>query len=404
MTDDAPRSSVLRPSVLAWAVLASITVSFAAVVLAADGASSLAGRVGGDFPAFYGSGSIVADGDVDQLYEFDRQVEAQRGLHPDAGALYFAYPPPVAAAYALLAQLTYVPAYIAQTLLMLAALAGAFLLIRPMLPGARPPAPVLSALALTFVPVYMAVTLGQNSAVVVLLIAASWRFARDGRDALAGLALGLLLFKPQYAVPLVGLHLVRRRWRLVGTSGLVAGAWWVAGAAMLGASWTTEWLGQVADFNALDAEINGANAVSWLGIAEHVFGVGSTSALLLGGALACLTAIWLVVVWRRAGDERLGLPMAAAAVGILLISPHAMFYDATLLLVTLAGLAAAGRTPSGRLLALGWVLGALHPLKEVVGFTPVSLVVLGAFVVVVHTWWRSRSDAPTPTTLEPIGA
>lgn len=388
-----PSGSLLRPAVLSWAVLGSIVVSFAAVVFTAEGSSSLAGRVGGDFPAFYGSGSIVADGDVEELYEFDRQLAAQRGLHQDEGALYFAYPPPVAAAYSIIARLPYVAAYVVQTLLMSAALAGAFLLVRPMLPQARPGGPVLAALGLTFLPVFMAVTLGQNSAIVVLLVAGAWRLAHDGRHELAGVALGLLLFKPQYAVPLIGLHLVRGRWRLVGASGLVAVGWWVAGALMLGTSWTGEWLSQVGDFNTLDAEINGANAISWLGMAEHAFGVGSTPALLVGGALAALTAIWLVVVWRGTADDQLALPMAAASVGVLLISPHAMFYDATLLVLVVAGMAAAGRPPSVRFVAVGWLLGALHPLKGILGLTPVSLAVLGALAVVVHTWWRSHLAA-----------
>jgi hypothetical protein len=396
MSTDDPRRRLLRPNVLAWAVLGAIVVSFAAVVIAADGASSLAGRVGGDFPAFYGSGSIVADGDLDRLYDFDRQLEAQLGLHHDAGALYFAYPPPVAGAYSLLALLGYVPAYVLHTLIMGAALVAAFLVIRPMLPATRPEGPVIAAVAATFLPAFMAVTLGQNSAIVVLLVAASWRLARDGRDELAGLALGLLLFKPQYAVPLIGLYLVRGRWRLVGTSGLVAVGWWLAGVLMLGTSWVGDWVSQVGDFNTLDAEINGANAISWLGMAEHVLGVSSTPALLVGGTLALATATWLVVVWRRSADDQLALPMAAASVGVLLISPHAMFYDATLLLLGVAALAAAGHSLSTRLLAIAWGLGAMHPLKEVAGITPVSLVVLGALAVVLHMWWRSRRNAGAP--------
>lgn len=389
---DGSRTTLLRPQVIAAAVLVALVVSLAAVIVGADGASSLAGRVGGDFPAFYGAGSVVTDGDLDRLYDPDRQAEAQAELFDGEGFLYFAYPPPVAAAYSLLARLPYVVAYSLHTALMAMALFAAYGLVRPLLPLARPDGVTIAAVTLTFVPAFMAVTLGQNSAILVLLVAASWRFASDGRHELAGAALGLLLYKPQYAVPLLGLHLVRGRWRLVGAGGLVAATWWVVGAVMLGRSWTGQWLAQVGDFNALDAEINGVNAVSWLGITEHVLGVGSTPALALAGALALLTATALVLLWRGRRDDELALPMAAAAVGVLLISPHAMFYDSTLLVLAVAGLHVVGRTDLIRLVTVGWVLGALHPMKEVFGLTPVSVVVVGALVVVLHTWWNLPVD------------
>jgi hypothetical protein len=396
-TDRGP-TSLIRRAVLSGAVLAGLVLSFVAVVAGAEGAASLAGRVGGDFPAFYGAGSVVADGDLDQLYEPERQAEAQAELLDDEGVLYFAYPPPVAAAYSLLARLPYVAAYVVHTVLMAAAMVAAYWLIRPVLPARRPDGSTVAALTFTFLPAFMAVTLGQNSALLVLLVAASWRFARDGRDELAGLALGLLLYKPQYAIPLIGLHLVRRRWRLAGTGALVAVAGWLIGVAMLGWSWTGDWIAQVSDFTALDAEVNGANAVSWLGIAEHVLGVGSPAALVVGGGLAAVTASALVLLWWGRTDDQLALPMAAASVGILLTSPHAMFYDASLLVLTVAGLSTFGRAGLARLVAVGWVLGALHPLKELIGLTPVSLVVLAAFVLVVQTWWRSGAEVGRPAT------
>lgn len=395
---DEERATLLRPTVLSAAVLLALVVSFVAVIAGADGASSLAGRVGGDFPAFYGAGSVVADGDLDELYNLERQAEAQAELLDDGGVLYFAYPPPVAAAYSVLTRLSYVSAYVVHTVLMAAAMAAAYWLVRPLLPSRRPDGVTVAAVTLTFVPAFMAVTLGQNSAILILLVAASWRLARDGRDELAGLALGLLLYKPQYAVPLIGLHLVRGRWRLVGTSGLVALAWWLVGVAMLGWAWTADWIDQVGDFTTLDAEVNGANAVSWLGIAEHLFGVGSTAALAVGGGLVLATGSALVLLWWGRTDDQLALPMAAASVGILLTSPHAMFYDAGLLVLTVAGLATFGRDGLARLVAIGWVLGALHPLKELVGFTPVALVVLGAFALVVQTWWRSGPEIRSPPT------
>jgi len=383
-----------RPEVVAWAVLAALALAFVTVVLAADGARSLAGRVGGDFPAFYGAGTVVAEGDADELYDIRRQQRSQADLVADGEVQYFAYPPPVAAAYSLLARLPYLGAYVVHTTLMAAALVGAFWLVRPLLPEDRPHGSVIAAAALTFVPAFMAVTLGQNSALIVLLLAGSWRFSAEDRDVLAGLALGFLLFKPQYAVPIIGLHLLLGAWRTVAASVGVGIAWWVASAAMLGTGWVTDWLDQVGDFNAIDAEVNGANAISWLGMAERALGVGTLPARGAGIVLAASTALALAATWWRRDRSSLGLPMGLAAVGVLLTSPHAMFYDATLLLVSVAGLSAAGRAPRRWVLAAGWALGALHPLKDVVGLTPVSAVVVGSLVVVLAAVRRRRLVGP----------
>lgn len=392
----ATRTPLLRPTVAAWAILASLCISFVAVIVSADGASSLAGRVGGDFPAFYGAGSIVAAGDFDELYVPDRQAEAQRELFEgEPGVLYFAYPPPVAAAYSVLARLPYVPAYTIHTLLMVAAVVGAYWVIRPMLPVNRPSGSVVAAVAFTFVPLFMAVTLGQNTALVILLVAASWRLDRDGRPGAAGLALGMLLFKPQYAVPLIALHVLRRRWRLVGVSALTGAAWWLLGVGMLGTSWVGDWAGQVKDFTTLDAEVNGANAVSFLGVSEHLFGVSSVTALALGGISATVTAGVLALMWRRPPGQTLALPIAAVGAGLLLISPHAMFYDGGLLVLAVAGMAASRCAIPSTAVAVGWLLGALHPFKDAIGLTPVAVVVLGAFIVVVLAWRRRVESADT---------
>jgi len=56
-----------------------------------------------------------------------------------------------------------------------------------------------------FLPVGIGLAIGQNAALVLLLFAVVWRGLHDNNDALAGVAAGLLMFKPQYGVPLVAL-------------------------------------------------------------------------------------------------------------------------------------------------------------------------------------------------------
>ncbi len=62
-------------------------------------AATLTGRLGGDYPAFYGVARIVASGDWKDLYSPEKQSQSQKGLLPGvAGFLPFAYPPFVAVA------------------------------------------------------------------------------------------------------------------------------------------------------------------------------------------------------------------------------------------------------------------------------------------------------------------
>ena len=50
------------------AILLALAFAFGVSVLVANGADGAAGRLGGDYPAFYGAGRIVLAGDGDQLY------------------------------------------------------------------------------------------------------------------------------------------------------------------------------------------------------------------------------------------------------------------------------------------------------------------------------------------------
>ena len=51
-------------------------------IVTAEGAGTATGRLGGDFPAFFGAGRIVAEGHVAELYDWHAQKASQAGLHP----------------------------------------------------------------------------------------------------------------------------------------------------------------------------------------------------------------------------------------------------------------------------------------------------------------------------------
>jgi hypothetical protein len=390
-TSTRPSRLLLYSRAALFAVIAAFTIS----VVSATGADTVSGRLGGDFPAFYAAGSIVADGDWAELYAADRQREAQAALFPEADGsyLYFAYPPHVAPLYRPLAALDYRAAYAVHTIVMVAALMVALSLIRPMVAVVRDNFELVVTASLLFYPMLRAITGGQNTALSLLAIAATWRLLFNHQDVSAGFVLALLLYKPQLAIPLIGLLLIARRWRAVGAAGVGAAAVWAFGAVAMGTNWVSIWWSEVSGFAAADADVNGQNAVSWLGFAEAVAGAASPAARAIALPLMAATGLALIWVWRRP-EFGLNIQIAAASLGIVMMSPHAMFYDAGLLV--LAGIVVIDRLgPRACLpIALGWAAAWLQIGAGGFGVAPLFFVIVAIAVWAVPRM-AARQQSPS---------
>ena len=353
------------------------------------------GQLGGDFPAFFGAGSIVAEQGYDDLYDAATQRSAQEGLiENEGGYLFFAYPPFVATAYSWLAPLGYRVAYIIQMLVMWAAAAVAVLILRPVSATVdRYPLAVLAAVLL-FQPLLAAAIGGQNTSLTMLLFAGAARAELSGRPLLAGLAVGLLAYKPQYGVPLALLVAVGGRWRvLVGTIATWLGLY-LAGAAALGAGWIGPWWEQATAFRDTNATVNGHLFVSWPGFLEHISGIGGSAGRALGfliGAAGLGVLGWL---WRRSG---VSAPQryAAAAVGLVMVAPQSLFYEAGVAVIALIVLADIGRR--ARSLAVvtwlaGWVYAVSAPVLNTTVLV-VGLTALAGFTFAAALGWRLAGSA-----------
>lgn len=373
-------------------------------VLGASGPDGRSDRLGGDFPAFHAAGDLALAGEWSDLYDPDRQAEAQAALFPDdEGAfLYFAYPPYVAALYAPLAALDYRLAYAIHTVAMVAAMIGALVLIRPMVPLLKRHFETVAIVTLLFFPMLRAVTGGQNTSLTVLLLAGVWRSVADDRDVVAGLLVALLLFKPQFAVPLIGLLFVARRFGAVAAACVGAGALWSVGAVTMGVGWLAPWWREVSAFAELDADVNGHNAVSWFGFAEGAFGAGSLAAAIVAAPLMVATGALLMRRWDPSrlpgGPDDRGATwpttFAVTVAGLVLLSPHAMFYDAGLLvLVGIVVVDRLGRAAAVPVVTV-WVAAWLQLAAESLGFAPLFFVVVAASIWT--TWALSRQPEPSP--------
>ncbi|QGG95503.1 glycosyltransferase family 87 protein [Actinomarinicola tropica] len=383
-----------RTRVYPLAVLGALLLAVLLVVVSSRDAATLTGRLGGDLPEFVGAGRIVADGDGVDLYEPERQLAAQADLWADGetGGILFPYPAVLAAPYAAMADLDLRLVYLVHTGFMVGCALASVRLLRGRLPWLeRRYAPAALAVGLTFLPMFIGVFNGQTTAAVLLLVVAVWVALLDDRDLLAGVAAGLLLVKPQYGAVVVGLLLLDRRWRALGGAAAASLAVWLGSALVAGPGWVARWLEMVSSLSDIDQGSNLRNEVSPLGMAEVALGQGSGAAAVIGMGASAAVAVLLVLSLR-------GLPLASPLVpalvlpSLLLIAPHALYYDAGLLLVALAALLptvpAAWRLAA---VAAWWAAGFAHLGASTLGFEPVTALVVGTFAWAHWARWTGAS-------------
>lgn len=366
------------------ALLVALAAAFVFVIASGDGSDTASGRVGGDFPAFYSAGTIVADGDIEHLWDPATQAAAQDGLLDDEdGFIMFPYAPHVAGTYSLLARLPYRTAYVVHTAVMVGLLVGALALLRPMISVVDRRFALTLAAALTAYPVFVGIGGGQNTALTLFLVALIWRSLADDREAVAGLAAAALLFRPQYAVPIIGLLLLGRYWRAVTSAAAGAVGVWSVNAVILGPTWATTWLREVRPLLEADADVNALNEIAPIGFLHSILGTDATAALVVGGLVSVGIVAILVWCWWLSPLD-LAERFAVTAGGLLLIGPHTIYYDSSLLLFTVLVLFDRGYIAQ-RAVAFAWAVGLLHLAKSTVGGSPLAVV---ALIVVAATLWR----------------
>ncbi len=360
------------PRALLACLLGAVVIS----ILGASGSSTVTGRLGGDLPAFYGAGRILLQGDAAGLYDWAVQSAAQADLHGGAEGefLAFAYPPFVAVAYVPLAWMPFVLAYTVHTGVLLGLLALSVQGMRTLLPRVDRWPIEAFALAFGFYPVFRSVTGAQNSVLTLALLVGIWAALRRERPAWAGFAAGLLLFKPQFALPALGLLALRHPRSTIGAAASAA-LLWLAGAAVGGVGWIGWWASQIAQFHAMDQDVNAPNSVGLIGVCEALLGPATPQAVGLGAVLTLAVVVGLVAFWWRR-DSPLDLRMGLLACGVLLVPPHAMFYDATLLVLPLAVLANRWGRASFRGLAAISVVGWSAVFAPTLGVNPLFVAVL----------------------------
>lgn len=386
---------VTRPSVLRWLAPAYLlaTASVVAVYLATlTGPTDPAGDVVvGDFAAFWTGAELLADGRGAELYDAAAQREVQAEiLGRPLGERWQPYlnPPGLALGLVPLRPLGLVRALYAWDLAGLLVLAGGLLALRPALPRTLPTGAATAtagAVILAFPAILRPLAGGQNTAFTLGLAATAHGLLARGHDAGAGLAVGLLSYKPQYGLPLGAALLLWRRWRAAGVAAAVAAAHYAVAAWWCGPAWPLRHLGALSVNEAADRVFNGPWHFSWPAFVTHVAPALAPVLAPLGVAVILgLTARRLV--GHPPGSAGFPLAFAAALVAAMLASSHLWYYEVGLLVLPVLLWLESRPTPPGlgvrAALAVAFFGTGIYELGPVIGFQPLFLVLLGA-------WWAT---------------
>lgn len=347
-----------------------------------------------DFLQFYISARLINQGRSSQLFD-QRVADAEmRAIvrEPNRVQLPTVYGPQVGLLFTPLARMSFPAAARIWAALSLLVVAACFYLLWATCPALRSQARTVAICAVAFPPLFHFFVRGQISVLLLLCLSAAFLAFRSDRDWFAGVALGCLVFKPQFLVAIPLVLLLAQAWKAF--AGLALSA---AGQLAL----TTLYFGA----NVMRAYFDTMLHVSrWVGLSEigpahiQMHSLRSFFTLLIPEptialALYVLTSIAAIAiaaaVWRSSAT--LAVRFSALILTSVLVNPHLFIYDllilapASLLLVDWVLRAKPAAAPTLLvLLYLSYLLPLFGPLSR---WTHLQLSVL-AFAALLWVLWR----------------
>ena len=330
---------------LAWLAFAAILALGELATWLETAATTLAGL---DFVGFYATARVYLEQGSPAVFDPARLAAAQQRIAAAWGGQPFLpdlYPPFWVLAQSWLGLLPLVPAYLAWGALTIAA-GGVALVLLARTQGDQEGLDRRWAVVVAagFLPLWVNLLQGQSDAFPLLGAALAYALWRAGREGLAGLALGLLLVKPQLGFLLLLLPFLHRSGRAIAGLAAAAAGLSVLSLAAFGPGGLAAWARFIAEVAV--ASTGGATFRPWLSLRGPLVALGLPAGLQYGLLAALALALAVALALRR---RDLAADFSLAVVGALLVTPHLNFHDLSLLVVP--GILLAG--PAGRRLPGG---------------------------------------------------
>jgi hypothetical protein len=356
-----PHSPIPRPAKPFWRlsyrearaialILAVILWTIAAAFFTATaGYRSLVGPLkGGDLIFFYTLGQAARSGDLARLYDADYLHEMQKSIMPESDTEHYlpVYPPQAFLVYWPLSYLPFKFALIAWTLIVIAVYAwvvhGCWRASRDAIPDGT----FVAIAAAAFLPFWSLVLHGHNTWIVLAAFYLAWRAIGREQRFLAGLALGLLMFKPTFGFALAFIVLASGEWAMLAGIVVCSAGQLAMIATLLHASMVTEYVQLMREVSKVEYliepkpwELHSIRALTrlvpeWIGMP-----------IWLAASAVVIERTWRI--WQRATDD--GVRIGVLVLATVLVSPHLFTYDATVLTLTFLLVGAwVERDPIGR--------------------------------------------------------
>ncbi len=326
-----------------------------------------------DFLPFYVSAQLITEGRAHDLYNQQVSIHDMQQIVHRLARLPYLYPPQVGLSFVPLAGLSFPVAARIWVALSLLVYFACIYLVWKSCPGLRPYSRTIAIAAIAFPPLFHFFVRGQISVLLVLYFTAAFLAFRANRTWLAGIALGFLIFKPQFAIAIPFILLLSGEWSAFAGFILSVAAQLVFtrlhfGPTLLLTYFDTLW-----------------HSSRWIGTAEpgqaqiQMHSLRSFWSVLipwphLAGPLYILSSVIVVAIatatWKS--SQPLALRFSSLTLAAVLVNPHLFVYDLLVLapaLLLLADWALANAdhrsSPALRvLLYLAFVLPLLGPFSR----------------------------------------
>ena len=322
------------PIAICAAVLFALCISY--ITLLRSGAVHIQQS---DVLVYYSASHLVLGGHGSAIYSFPtlKAVESSllHSLLTVRNQAVFLYPPFVALALTPLAAVGYSAAYLLWFILNCLLLVGVLVALQRYLRLSRSGSVLLVVAGVSFFPVFATLAQGQVSMLLLAILIASFLALRAQREGWAGALLALALIKPPYVLPFLLLLLVQARWRALAGFAATAVALAVLPMAVLGPSINQGYLQllrQAAGWHTTTGGFSAQANQNLAGFFQLLCAAPVATVLQWGFSVAALAAVAVIAHRRRPAD----LPFAAATVAALLVNPHVLVHDLSLLLIAAA--------------------------------------------------------------------
>jgi glycosyl transferase family 87 len=393
---------VTRKRIRAYATLIALSLwTIWAVDVSVPGAVDRLGKVKGtDFLQFYAAGSFVRDGQPARLYDGAALNARTQSVAPQSRETVFVpiQSPQMALAFAPLSALSY-PAAVSIWIALIAVLyAGACAIVWRVCTPLHQYRYEAIACCAASPALYSTVLHGQTSVLALVALALALSALRRGAPTSAGLALGLLAFKPHWVAAAGAVFAVAMEWRVV--AGLIASAAAqigltaaLVGARVMAAYW--HMLRSVQQLGDLLEPHPGDSLRSFF----RVFLPWPTAAFVAYAAGAALALLAAASLWRRQAVP-FEIRASAVVLAMVLVSPHAFSYDLILLVPVffLLGSWTVTAVDRGRAMRVEWALCALY-IAPILSALPAPLRLqfsVTAMAALLYSLGRSVQRQSTP--------